>query len=309
MSTPSNQYFDQAAVVHYRKKIEEIKWQTDFRCKRFLTPMPWAEGEKGDAQRINRSFSEGKSHKLVGRFAPKVATSSPRYDARWMYRSDSVEEAWFDEKDIWNVLNDPMGKEAMRQTEMFNRTLDYDCVRAMFANVEIGPVQGQTTPTSFAADGGITIDMTAGATYEKLLEIIQVLIDGEVINDGTPQMYMSIDGTMNTEFLNELELTSSDYATRKDSATGEINGWGPIEFIRFGSSDTVPDPILPVEGGIRTGFVVLPGAMEYQVKRAMNTNVIKLDQTHRDTWAVDTTMSYGFMRLDARKIIKITTTA
>ncbi len=299
-------YYDQGAVVHYQKKLEQIFYQTKFRTEKFLTRKPYAEGSKGGAVRINREFSEGVAVDLTARFSPKVPTHEQKYDSRWLFPKHKVIVDFFDEKDILNVLNDPMGTVQQRQMEAFNRTLDMDVVRAMFDTVQVGPELGATTAVSFAADGGMTVDMTGGATYDKLLEIMEILIDREVINDDTPKIYMSIDGGMNTEFLQELELTSSDYATVRRAADGTISGWGPIEFIRFGSGDDVTDKILPVSGGVRTGFAIVPGAMEFQVQRGLTVEgPIKHDQTHHDTWSITTKMSYGFLRMDARKIIRI----
>ncbi len=303
------QFFDETWKVHFESKLHNVFYQTNFRAEKFAKRMPFSSDNKGKRVRFNRNFSEGLPVELSGRFEPKVPTSQSAYDSRWVSPHTFVDVEFVDEKDIRDILMDPTGDLAQRQTERFNRKLDIDVVAAMFANVDVGPTDGATTSTSFAADGGQIIDMTAGATYEKLLSIMQVLIDREVINQEQASMYMSLDGAMNTSFLNELELTNSQYTSVQNAETGLIQRWGPIEFIRYGSGADIPDPILPVSGGVRTGYCIAPGALQFRVQKEIKTDIIKLDQTHHNTWSISTEMTYALVRTDARKILKVTTTA
>jgi hypothetical protein len=118
---------------------------------------------------------------------------------------------------------------------------------------------------------------------------------------------MSIDGTINTQLMNEIELTSGDYTRVNTIDAGEIQTAAGIQFIRFGSGSDVPDPILPVAAGIRTGFCITDSAMQFCVQQELRT-LVERDPSHYNTWRIITEMRYGFVRLDARKVLKVTTT-
>lgn len=306
--TISGNFHDATALTVFDRNLHHIMYQTNFRCEKFLQKKPFGEGNKGKLMRVNRTFSEGLPVALNDRFTPIESTRETRFDSRWVSTLDHVSVEYVDQKDIMESLMDPTGDLARRQVESFNRKLDIDSVSAMFAPVLIGGSEASITPITWATDGGIIIDMTAGVTYEKLLSIKENLIDREVINEGDVKVYMSIDGGMNTQLLSELELTSSLYNSSRNAETGEITSAVGIEFICFGSGSDVPDPILPVSGGIRTGFATSNKGMNFYVQREMDT-VIEKDPTHHQTWRVITTMRYGFLRMDARHVMKVTTTA
>jgi hypothetical protein len=306
--TITGNYADETALTVFDRTLEHIFFQTNFRCEKFLKRAPFSPDNKGKIKRINRIFSEGLPVELTERFTPIAPTRETKFDSRWIATQTLVATEFVDEKDIQESLLDPTGELAQRQVEAFNRKLDIDVVHAMFAPVMIGGSESVMSQLSFAADGGQIIDMTAGATYEDLLSINQTFIDREVANNGPLNKYMSIDGTMNTQFLNEIELTSGDYTRVNTIDAGEIQTAAGIEFIRFGSGTDVPDPILPVASGVRTGFCVTDKAMQFCVQQELST-LVERDPSHYDTWRIITKMRYGLLRLDARHVLKVLTTA
>lgn len=301
-------YHDQTALTVFDRNFQNYFYQTKFRCEKVVKRMPFGEGGRGKLERVNRRHSEGLMTAETGVFELIVPTSTSKHDARWVTTGYKHDVELVDESQMQEVLNDPMGELQKRQIERMNRTLDYDCVRAMFAPVKVGGTEATIENLTFAAGGGVTIDMTAGATYEKLLEIKETLIDREVINENDVNLYMSIDGGMNTSFLNELELTSGDYTATRNAETGEIQRALGIEFIRYGSASDVPDKILPVSGGIRTGFCATNDALRLYVQKEVHS-VVEKDPNRHHTWRIITYMRYGFLRMSERHILKVTTTA
>jgi capsid protein len=306
MSITGN-YADETALIVFDRVLEKIFYQTQFRCEKFLKRTPFSPDNKGKMQRTNRISSEGLPVRDTGRFTPIVPTHETKWDSRWLATVTLRATEYVDEKDIQESLMDPTGELAQRQVEMFNRQLDIDTVNAMFAPVMVGASEAVMAPITFAADGGLEVDMTAGATYNDLLLINQTLIDREVANERPVKKYMSVDGAMSTQFLNEIELTSGDYTRVNTIDDGEITMAAGIEFIKFGSGSDVPDPILPVANGIRTGFLVCDDAIKFSVQKELLT-VVERDPAHYDTWRIITSMRYGMIRLDARKVMKILTT-
>jgi len=307
--TITGNYADETALTVFDRTLNHVFYQTNFRCEKFLKRMPFSPDNKGKMKRINRIFSEGLPVELTERFTPIAPTRETKFDSRWVGTKVLVATEFVDEKDIQESLLDPTGELAQRQIESFNRKLDIDVVNSMFAPVLIGGSETSMESISFAADGGQVIDMTAGANYESLLSINKTFIDREVANESAPlNKYMSVDGTMVTQFLNEIELTSGDYTRINTIDAGDIQTAVGIEFIRFGSGSDVPDPILPVSGGIRTGFCVTDKAMHFCVQQELRS-LVERDPSHYNTWRIITEMRYGLVRLDARHVLKVLTTA
>lgn len=300
--TISGNFRDQTALTTFDSMLHKVFYQTQFRCQKFLE----RDVLKGARKRVNRTFSEGLPVALDQRMTPIVQTRETEFDARWVTARTHTAVEYVSDDDILESLFDPKGELAQRQVESFNRKLDIDAVLAMFGTTEIGENGG--TFISAATDGVVTISATAGLVYERLLDIKETLIDNEVINENSVNLYMGITGQENTSLLQEIELTSGDYTTAKNAETGEIQRAVGIELIRFGGGAAVPDPILPVASGVRSTFCATNKAMKLYVQREMET-IVERDPVHHKMWRVMSYMRYGFLRMDGRHIIKVTLTA
>jgi hypothetical protein len=298
--TFSGNFIDQTAITTFDQMLEQVFFQTNFRCQRFLEKATMV----GKRRRVNRIFSEGLPVALDNRVTPITQTNETEFDARWVTTKDHVSVEYVSEDDITEALLDPKGELAHRQVERFNRKLDIDSVNSMFGTTEIG-VNGGTF-ISAATDHVLTVTATGGLTYEKLLEIKEDLIDNEVINEGSVDLYMGITGQEHTDLLEEIELTNALYNSEKNAEKGEIVHALGIELIRFGRN--APDPILPVASGVRTSFCVTNKAMRLYVQREMET-IVEKDPTLHKMWRVLSYMRYGFLRMDGRHILKINLTA
>lgn len=161
-----------------------------------------------------------------------------------------------DELEISNLLTDPRGKLATVCTYAHEREKDRVVYDAMFATVYTG--RSGATATTFTADGGVSIDATAGLTYEKLLEIKQNLIDNDVEYSS---ISLGITGDEHTDLMGEQELTSGDYSRQFVVDKGDIQMAAGINLIKFGAS--VASPILDTVGGERISFAAINGCMVF----------------------------------------------
>ncbi len=306
--TIGGSYADATALTKFDTQLQEIFFQTKFRCERFMDRRPFGTDNKGKLMRVPRIFSEGLPVDLDERFSPIVPTRETKWDDRWISTKTKVSVEFVDDKDIQESFMDPTGELAKRQVEAFNRKLDIDAVTAMFAPVTVGPNEANLSTLAWSADMGTVIDMTGGATYQGLLAIKESLIDNEAINEGDGvNIFLSYDGVMNTQFMSEIELTSGDYTAEDTIDAGEIQKFAGIQGIRFGSGALVPDPILPVFGGVRTGFVCTNKGMRFYVQNELDT-IVDRDPTRHQTWRIRTYMRYNFLRMDGRHVMKLLTT-
>lgn len=146
-----------------------------------------------------------------------------------------------DESDVRGMLTNPESKLMSAALAAFNRRKDRVVVDAAFADVLTGKEFG-TTVTA-ASDGVQTVDATAGATYEKLLELQENFIKKEVPlgNIGLLQSEQE-----HTAFMGETELTSGDFRISRPVEGGRMETGLGMDFVLFGSDPNGYDPILEV---------------------------------------------------------------
>ena len=179
-----------------------------------------------------------------------------------------------DDEDINERLTNPESGYAEALALAAKRKFDKVVVAAMFADVKTGEDFENTVTAT--ADGVLTVDATAGLTYEKLLEIHQNFIDNEVGNDMDTRLCLGITGSEHTDLMSELELTSGDYSREYVVDSGRIQKATGIELIRFAASGAGgADPVLPVAGGTRTSFCMAEGAIVVAVSKAWSIEVEK----------------------------------
>lgn len=186
------------------------------------------------------------------------------------------------------------------------RQMDRVIVAAMFADVKTGEDFENTV--TYANDGGLTVDCTAGLTYEKLLEIHRNFIDGDVGNDNDVSMVMGITGDEHTALMSELELTNSDYSRQMVVDGGSIQKAAGINLVKFADTGANgADPILPIVGGNRTSFCMVQGAICMAINMDWSIKV----QDRNDKYSTKQVIIEGVLgavRTEGKLIQKVTFT-
>lgn len=152
---------------------------------------------------------------------------------------------YLDNKDEVGVLIDPERNYAAAVARAMYRQFDRIVAEAALATVYTG--RDMTTAVTAATDGVITVDATAGATYEKLLEIGQNFMDYEIGTEIQESMCLLHTGEEHTDFMQETELTSGDFTRQFAIEKGKIVNAAGIDLIGFGGK--VSNPILAVSAG------------------------------------------------------------
>ena len=150
---------------------------------------------------------------------------------------------YLDNKDEVGVLIDPERNYAASVARAMYRQFDRIAVEAFLATVYTG--RDMTTAVTASSDGVQTVDATAGATYEKLLEASENFMDYEIGTDLDEDMYLLITGEEHTDFMQEYELTSGDFTREFAVEKGKIVRGAGFEFVHFGGK--VSNPILSVD--------------------------------------------------------------
>ncbi len=151
---------------------------------------------------------------------------------------------YLDNKDEVGVLVDPQRNYSMAVARAMYRQFDRLVVEAALASVYTG--RDMTTLVTASNDGVLTVDATAGSTYEKLLEVGENFMDYEIGTEMEEDMCLLISGEEHTDFMQENELTSGDYNREFNVEKGKIQNGAGLDFVKFGGK--VSNPILAVDG-------------------------------------------------------------
>ncbi len=242
---------------------------------------------------------------LDGRYAPVEFTEMEHW-RRKITKMRFGATLPIDKQDLEERLTNPQSGYADALAYAARRKFDKVVVAAMFADVATGEDFENTL--TFAQDGGLTVDATAGLTYEKLLEIQQNFIDNEVGNEMDIRFVMGITGDEHTDLMSELELTSGDYSREYVVDKGTITRAAGIEILKFAANGAGgAAPVLPVASGVRTSFVMAEGAMCVAMARQWTLKVQERNDLY-DTTQVQITGVLGAVRTEGKLIQKITTT-
>lgn len=152
-----------------------------------------------------------------------------------------------DSSDVRAVLTNPQNDYAGACSRAIERVFDRVGIECAFASVATG--RDFSTTVSAATDGVITVDATAGLTYEKILEIKRRFHNNEVGNDMPERFLMLISGDEEAALMQETSLINTLYTQTFVVDRGEITRAVGIDLIRYGGN--VTNPLLAVSSGVR----------------------------------------------------------
>lgn len=242
------------------------------------------------------------ARELVGRLN-KTQFADIEHTRRQIPRRQFEVTLAIDKFDVEAKLTDPQGDYANAVLMAMERMYDRVCIESMFADVKTGKDFSGTV--TFAADGGVTVDATAGYTLAKLLAILQTFADNEIGNDMPVDLVSGISGDEQTTLLQIAQLTSGDYSRQYSLEKGRIVNACGLNYILFGAS--VANPMLPVSGGVRTSFALATGGLCVGIGRDFGIT-IKDRADYVNVKQVQITGVMGACRTEGARIVKVTTT-
>jgi len=208
-----------------------------------------------------------------------------------------------DEKDVLQMLENPTTKYVDAVVNALFRSMDDVIYTAMNATVLTGQAMG--TSVTAADDGVITVDATAGFTYEKIVEILQNFIDNEVGNELDTPIVLGIGGEEHTDLKTEIELNSNDYSKNFEVKNGRLSMIEGMNVILFGANSSLP--IIDVTDTTASCFAAAKGAIcmglaqDMQIKVQDRPDLIQTTQ-------VQINGRYGAVRTEGKLVQMISTT-
>ena len=212
---------------------------------------------------------------------------------------------YLDRKDQLETLIDPQRQYSQATARALFRK--YDAVGASAAFEDVYTGKSFATTTAFAADGGVTVDATAGLTYEKLLEIEENFIDADIGTDLEEDFFLTITGEENTDLKGEIELVSGDY-TRQftlDSKNGRMAIANGFRLIHFAADST--NPILNVAASTRDLIAASTRGICVGMSEDLSIEVDKRPDKN-NLIQVQASMFLGAVRTEGAHVQKVQTT-
>jgi hypothetical protein len=267
-----------------------------------LLPYVIRKGINGDDFAYD-GLTEVQAYHANGR-NPDIQPVEAGFTRRKMSRDRVVVTLLVDNKDVRGMLTDPQSQLAALCIAAVERETDRVIYDAMFASVYTGRNFGTTV--SAATDGQLTVDATAGFTYEKLLEIRANFIDSEVGNQGQTPIVIGISGDEHTDLMSEVELTSGDYTSQYVIQKGIITQALGMDLVAFGAGANITDPILEIDT-YRISFALAKGGVALGISLERKVEV-KDYPTKIETSIINVIKELGAVRTAGVRVQKVTLT-
>jgi hypothetical protein len=210
---------------------------------------------------------------------------------------------YLDKKDQLETLIDPQKNYALAVARSLYRKFDAVAASAAFAAVNTG--KDFSTSLTFAQDGGLTVDATAGLVWEKLLEIEENFIDGDVGTDEVEDFYLTVTGEENTDLKGETELTSGDFNRDFDSRDGKLARVNGMEVVRFAANAALP--ILSVAAATRDCIAASKRGICVGISEELMVEIDKRPDLN-NAIQVQSSMFMGAVRTEGKLVQKVQTT-
>lgn len=209
-----------------------------------------------------------------------------------------------DASDVRGALMNPESEYAKAIAGAALRQYDRTLVDAAFAAVLTG--RDFETSVTAANDGVVTVDATAGLTYEKLLEIQQNFIDADVGTEQNERLFLTITGDEHTSLMGEVELISGDYNRDFVVERGKIQQAVGLDLIHF--ADSVANPIIATSGGQRQLVAASTRGLCLGISKEMS---IKIQERNDliETTQVQVVFEIGAVRTEGALVQKVSVTA
>jgi hypothetical protein len=288
-----------------------LKWTTKFNDMVELAAQQTECLTEGMAIEVSDTGVEKLTDDFVGQTAMRQVTTrgdegeldSPELTRRYTAFNDYHNDIPVYELDVLRSLMNPTSSFGQVQAAAGNRLKDKTLITGFTATVITGR-NGDGTK-SFPA-GQYIAHGSAGMTFEKVLQAQEMLKRRGYLN-GNERAKFLWNTTAEMDFMQELEVISSDYSSQAVLENGRVTKWGYFDFTRIedlyddqGDGTTIermlPYTVDGVSSGIdeRIAFAFVPRAMKRWIPRPLRAYLVKEERKRRVVLQSD--MSVGVSR-------------
>jgi hypothetical protein len=208
-----------------------------------------------------------------------------------------------DSSDVRAVLTNPQNDYAGACTRAIERVFDRVGIECAFASVSTG--RDFSTSVSASTDGVLTINATAGLTYEKLIEVKRKFYNAEVGNDMQERFVFICTGDEESAMMQETALINSLYSQQYVVDRGELTRAVGIDVVRYGGS--VTNPLLSVTSGVRDCIAASERGIVYGMSLDLSLKIQERPD-YVETTQVQAIIQLGAVRTEGVLVQKVQTT-
>ena len=278
-------------MVHVRAQQMQSRLRKHFNIRK-MTGDVWAYDGIGivDATEQNQ------------RVAP-VQFNSVEWNRRKISRRRFVVTLPLDSSDVRAMLTNPQNDYHGVCVRAIERVFDRVGIQAALASVSTG--RDFSTTTTAATDGVITVDGTAGLTYEKLVEIRRRFVNLEVGNDMEETFLLMCTGDEEAALMQETALINSLYTRQSVVDKGELKYAVGFELIKYGGS--ILYPMLTVASGVRSNIACSTRGLVYGMSLDLQLKIQERPDLV-ETTQVQATIQLGSVRTEGVLVQQLNTT-
>ena len=225
-------------MVHVRAQQMKSRLRQHFNMRK-MTGDLWAYDGIGNVDATEQNE----------RVAP-VAFNSVEWNRRKVSRRRFVITLPIDSSDVRAMLTNPQNDYSGVCIRAIERVFDRVGIQAALASVATG--RDFSTTVTAATDGVVTVDGTAGLTYEKLVEMRRRFVNYEVGNDLEESFLLLCSGDEEAALMQETALINSLYTRQSVVDKGELKYAVGFEIVKYGGS--VLYPMLTVASSVRANI-------------------------------------------------------
>lgn len=285
---------DNVLITEFNAALDVQEQQMNSR----LLPFVMRKGINGDNFAYD-GISEVNSYRANGR-NPDIQASQGTFTRRKMSRDRVVVTIEVDARDVRGMLSNPNADLAKMSIAAVERESDRIIYDSLFASVYTG--RNFATTVTYTTDGVLSVDATAGFTYEKLLEIRANFMDNEVGNEGGIAVAIGITGDEHTDLMSEIELTSNDYSSQMSIDSGTIRKALGMDLVAFGANAT--NPILTTVSGERISFALSKGGVVLGISKERTVEV-KDNPLKVETTIINVIKEMGAVRTQGVRVQRV----
>lgn len=291
MAVGSNAFYSQ----QYASAVELLAQQLTPRVASLFTPMTAVGKSATVVNQIDAFEADERSGLYDGIVFGSVTHTRP-----WVYPRHFDKAIPFDSIEQMQMNANPQSEYVQGVVAAINRKMDDEAIRALFADRLLGESAGTTDSFSSSYQVGVSEGgTTSGLNVQKIQKALQILRSGEVF-DGE-QIHCVISPKQETNLMDEIEATSSDFTARSLIDRGTVMGSGFMGINWIISNRLLTDS----NSYRRVPFFTSKGMSFCTWDGGMRTKVSQRDDLRGQPWQVYGEGHFGAVRRDAKKVVEI----
>lgn len=305
-SLTTNPSIDQGALLNFQDSFYQLAQQTKSKLQATgAIDFVSAEGKTTNMARIGRiELTEVNTRNPDKQFGD-YSIDNRQFQKRRFTKTITIDSKY----DINEMLKDPTSDILTQLSNAKERVIDRIAIACAVGPVSVGaPDAAQSTITA-AQDGVVTIDATAGVTYQTVMAGTENFINNDVPMDVWTGSTLCITGRENTNLMNEVEFINNQYMTSLPQ-DGVISKAGAFYIALFAGSTNggvqVINPILPEGLTTRQCVLLAPKSIIMAMELALLD--VQRSSTKVNSWDLTIDFWINGMRAEGAKVQIITTT-